>query len=154
MKSITKSLLESLEIEDAALYGEDIEGKTLYDFMMEYCDGDIDEDVSDTDIDMEVAFSYCMRFNEDTYYDKFMLTMAKRTKITKVSYYRNHIMCLVCNFSEVLKPYNEQFKEFFNMENSEFHEDEAYYEAVANLEPLFSGFAGESTYKEFYEIIK
>ena len=148
MKSITKNLFESL---NESVSG----GNTIKEYAMTYLDGYIDNDVTDTDIDMLVAFSF--DFNEEPdadfkAYSDFMNLIAERTKIVKVQK-SSYGDTLVCDFSSVFKPYNEQLKEFFNMDNSEFDEDEAYYEAVDNLEALISGNAGDSTYNELISIL-
>lgn len=147
MKSITRNLLESLN--------ESISGNTIKEYAMNYLDGYIDNDVTDTEIDMLVAFSF--DFNEEPdadfkAYSDFMNLIAERTKVVEVQN-SSYGDTLVCDFSSVFKPYNEQLKEFFDMDNSEFGEDEAYYEAVANLEALISGNAGDSTYKELIDIL-
>lgn len=147
MKSITRSLLESLN--------ESISGNTIKEYAMNYLDGYIDNDVTDTEIDMLVAFSF--DFNEEPdadfkAYSDFMNLIAERTKVVEVQK-SSYGDTLVCDFSSVFKPYNEQLKEFFDMDNSEFGEDEAYYEAVANLEALISGNAGDSTYRELIDIL-
>ena len=147
MKSITRSLLESLN--------ESISGNTIKEYAMNYLDGYIDNDVTDTEIDMSVAFSF--DFNEEPdadfkAYSDFMNLIAERTKVVEVQK-SSYGDTLVCDFSSVFKPYNEQLKEFFDMDNSEFGEDEAYYEAVANLEALISGNAGDSTYRELIDIL-
>ena len=147
MKSITRNLLESLN--------ESISGNTIKEYAMNYLDGYIDNDVTDTEIDMLVAFSF--DFNEEPdadfkAYSDFMNLIAERTKVVEVQK-SSYGDTLVCDFSSVFKPYNEQLKEFFNMDNSEFGEDEAYYEAVANLEALISGNAGDSTYRELIDIL-
>ena len=147
MKSITRNLLESLN--------ESISGNTIKEYAMNYLDGYIDNDVTDTEIDMSVAFSF--DFNEEPdadfkAYSDFMNLIAERTKVVEVQK-SSYGDTLVCDFSSVFKPYNEQLKEFFNMDNSEFGEDEAYYEAVANLEALISGNAGDSTYRELIDIL-
>ena len=147
MKSITRNLLESLN--------ESISGNTIKEYAMNYLDGYIDNDVTDTEIDMSVAFSF--DFNEEPdadfkAYSDFMNLIAERTKVIEVQK-SSYGDTLVCDFSSVFKPYNEQLKEFFDMDNSEFGEDEAYYEAVANLEALISGNAGDSTYRELIDIL-
>ena len=147
MKSITRNLLESLN--------ESISGNTIKEYAMNYLDGYIDNDVTDTEIDMSVAFSF--DFNEEPdadfkAYSDFMNLIAERTKVVEVQE-SSYGDTLVCDFSSVFKPYNEQLKEFFDMDNSEFGEDEAYYEAVANLEALISGNAGDSTYRELIDIL-
>ena len=130
-------------------------GMTLYDYIVNVCDGEIDMDVSDKDIDMMVAFCHDVNSKDNEYPEmtRFLNLIAKRTKIVK-QVEGPYEPTLVCDFSSALKPYNEEWKEFFDMDYSEFDEDEAYYEAVVNLEPLISGNAGESTYKEFCDIME
>lgn len=147
MKSITKRLLESLN--------EGASGNTIKDYAINYLGGYIDNDVTDVEIDMLVAFSF--DFNEEPEadfkaYNDFMNLIAERTKIVKVND-SEYGATLVCDFSSVFKPYNEQLKEFFDMDNSEFNEDEAWAEAVDNLEALISGNAGDSSYNELINIL-
>ena len=148
MKNITKNIFNSLN--------ESSSGNTIKDYAMNYLGGFIDNDVSDTEVDMMVAFSF--DFNEkpdDGFeeYSHFMNLIAERTKVVKVRD-TDYGASLVCDFSSVLKPYNEEWKDFFNMDNSEFDEEDAWAEAVLNLEPLISGNAGDRTYKEFCDILE
>ena len=141
MRQITKSLFESLN--------ENYAGLTIKEYAINLLDGYIDTDVTDTEVDMIVAFTF--DFNEETdtdfkAYGDFMNLIAERTKIVEVNG-----DTLVCNFSEVFKPYEDKLRDIFDMENSEF--DEAYYEAVNNLEALISGNAGDSTYNELINIL-
>ena len=119
---------------------------TLKEYAMKYFDGDIDIDVTDTDVYMLVAF--VNDFNEEPKdnYDRFLNLLGERTKVVKVG---NNV--LTCDFSSVFKPYEDKLQDFFNMDYSEFNE--AYYEAVVNLEPLISGNAGEKTYGELLDIL-
>ena len=119
---------------------------TLKDYAMNYFDGDIDMDVTDTEIDMLVAF--VNDFNEEPKdnYDRFLNLLGERTKVVKVG---NNV--LTCDFSSVFKPYEDKLQDFFDMDYSDFNE--AYYEAVSNLEALISGNAGEKTYKELLDIL-
>lgn len=147
MKILTESIFKKLN--------ESTSGNTIKDYAMNYLNGYIDNDVTDTEIDMSVAFSF--DFNEEPdadfkAYNDFMNLIAERTKVVKVND-SEYGATLVCDFSSVFKPYNEQLKEFFDMENSEFDEDEAWAEAVANLEALISGNAGDSTYNELINIL-
>lgn len=135
--------------------GENVGGMTIYDYIVNVCDGEIDMDVSDTEIDMMVALCYDVN---DEYGDeypemrKFLTTLVKNTKIVK-QIDGGYAPILICDFSSFFKPYNEQLKDFFDMDYSDFDADEAYYEAVANLEPLISGNASESQYRELNEIL-
>ena len=129
------------------------DGLTLKEATEKIYNGYMDIDVSDSEIDMAVAFVYDVNEAVEDEYNKFISILAERTKIVKTvtSKWGD---TLVCDFSSVFKPYNEELKEVFDMDNSEFDSDEAWAEAVVNLEPLISGNAGESTYKELNEILE
>ena len=122
------------------------EGITLKDYAMNHFDGDIDEDVTDTEVDMLVAFVYDFNEEPKDNYDRFLNLLGERTKVVKVG---NNV--LTCDFSSVFKPYEDKLQDFFNMDYSEFNE--AWAEAVSNLEALVSGNAGEKTYKELIDIL-
>ena len=121
-------------------------GMSIKEYAMNYFDGDIDMDVTDTEIGMMVAF--VNDFNEEPKdnYDRFLNLLGERTKVVKVG---NNV--LTCDFSSVFKPYEDKLQDFFNMDYSEFNE--AWAEAVSNLEALISGNAGEKTYKELVDIL-
>ena len=119
---------------------------TLKDYAMKFYEGDIDIDVTDTEIGMMVAFVYDFNEEPKDNYDRFLNLLGERTKVVKVG---NNV--LTCDFSSVFKPYEDKLQDFFNMDYSDFNE--AYYEAVYNLEPLISGNAGEKTYKELIDIL-
>ena len=152
MEKVRKSILNILK-ESEEFDEENAVGLTLEQYAKYACNGEMDRDVSDTDIDMLVAF--CYNVGESSGFDemdKFLSILAKNVKIVKVipTAYED---ILECDFSSFFKPYNEQLKEFFDMSRSEFDDDEAYYEAVVNLEPLISGNASEQTYKELNNIL-
>lgn len=121
-------------------------GMSIKEYAMNYFDGDIDIDVTDTEVDMLVAFIYDFNEEPKDNYDRFLNLLGERAKVVKVG---NNV--LTCDFSSVFKPYEDKLQDFFDMDYSGF--SEAYYEAVANLEPLISGNAGEKTYKELIDIL-
>ena len=134
---------------------ENVGGMTIYDYIVNVCDGEIDMDVSDTEVDMMVALCYDVNNKYGDEYPemtRFLTTLVKGTKVVK-QLNGGYAPVLLCDFSSFFKPYNEQLKDFFDMDYSDFDEDEAYYEAVANLEPLISGNASESQYRELNEIL-
>ena len=133
---------DTAELKESAETGK----MTLKDYAMNYFDGDIDIDVTDTEIGMMVAFVYDFNEEPEDNYDRFLNLLGERTKVVKVG---NNV--LTCDFSSVFKPYEDKLQDFFNMDYSDFNE--AYYEAVDNLEPLISGNAGEKTYKELVDIL-
>ena len=113
---------------------------------MKFYEGDIDIDVTDTEIGMMVAFVYDFSEEPKDNYDRFLNLLGERTKVVKVG---NNV--LTCDFSSVFKPYEDKLQDFFNMDYSDFNE--AWAEAVSNLEALISGNAGEKTYKELVDIL-
>ena len=119
---------------------------TLKDYAMKFYEGDIDEDVTDTDVGMLVAFVYDFNEEPKDNYDRFLNLLGERTEVVKVG---NNV--LTCDFSSVFKPYEDKLQDFFNMDYSDFNE--AWAEAVSNLEALISGNAGEKTYKELVDIL-
>ena len=119
---------------------------TLKDYAMKFYEGDIDIDVTDTEIGMMVAFVYDFNEEPKDNYDRFLNLLGERTEVVKVG---NNV--LTCDFSSVFKPYEDKLQDFFNMDYSDFNE--AWAEAVSNLEPLISGNAGEKTYKELVDIL-
>lgn len=125
---------------------EEVKGISLKDYAMNLCDGEIDKDVSDVDVDMLVAFVYNFNNTPEDNYDKFLEILGERTIVVKDNEWN-----LVCDFTSVFKPYEEQLRDVFDMDYSEF--DEAYYEAVDNLEGLVSGMVGEKTYETLVNIL-
>lgn len=123
------------------------DGMSLKEYAMKFREGDIDMDVSDTEIDMVVAFVYNFNNTPEDNYDRFLNLLGERAKVVK-----NNDWCLVCDFSSVFKPYEDKLQDFFNMEYSEF--DEAWAEAVLNLEGLIPGMSGEKTYGELIDILE
>ena len=136
-KKNSKNMNESAEIGS---------GMSIKEYAMKFYEGDIDIDVTDTEVDMLVAFVYDFNEEPKDNYDRFLNLLGERTKVVKVG---NNV--LTCDFSSVFKPYEDELQDFFNMDYSDFNE--AYYEAVYNLEPLISGNAGEKTYKELVDIL-
>ena len=119
---------------------------TLKDYAMKFYEGDIDIDVTDTEVGMMVAFVYDFNEEPKDNYDRFLNLLGERTEVVKVG---NNV--LTCDFSSVFKPYEDKLQDFFNMDYSDFNE--AWAEAVSNLEALISGNAGEKTYKELVDIL-
>lgn len=134
---------DTAELKESAETGS---GMSIKEYAMKFYEGDIDIDVTDTEVGMLVAFVYDFNEEPKDNYDRFLNILGERTKVVKVG---NNV--LTCDFSSVFKPYEDKLQDFFNMDYSDFNE--AYYEAVANLEPLISGNAGEKTYKELVDIL-
>ena len=134
------------ELEQDSLKESEETNMTLKEYAMKLHEGYIDMDVCDTEIDMVVAFVCDFNETPTDNYDKFLHLLGERTKVVKANEWS-----LVCDFTSVFKPYEDKLREFFDMDYSEF--DEAYYEAVVNLEGLVSGMSGEKTYRELIDIL-
>ena len=127
---------------------EEMNGKmTIAEYALRVRNGEFDSDVCDTEIDMLVYY-YC-DFNEEPSdsYDKLMKYIGEHTYIKEV---KSNVV--ICDFSSLAKPYNNAWKELFNMEYSEFDENEAYYEFVVNLEPIISGNVSDNFCEEVLKV--
>lgn len=113
----------------------------LREYIEEVCDGYIDKDVTDTEVDIWVCLVYNLSDGDSDSYYKFIKWLVDHVEVI-----RDSDDILICDFSKAFKPYNDKLKHFFNMEYSEFDDDEAYYEAVTNLEALISGNATTAQY--------
>ena len=107
-------------------------------------DGEIDLDVTDNEIDMLVAFSFDFNDSDDSYYSQFMNILANNVEVISFSG-----GILNCKFSDYFKKYNDKLADLFEPD-----EEEAYIKAVADLELLLPGFAGEEIYKKLVDILK
>lgn len=107
-------------------------------------DGEIDLDVTDNEIDMLVAFSFDFNDSDDSYYSQFMNILANNVEVESFSG-----GILNCKFSDYFKKYNDELADLFEPDG-----EEAYVEAVVNLELLLPGFAGEEIYKKLVDILK
>lgn len=107
-------------------------------------DGEIDLDVTDNEIDILVAFSFDFNDSDDSYYSQFMNILANNVEVISFSG-----GILNCKFSDYFKKYNDKLADLFEPD-----EEEAYIKAVADLELLLPGFAGEEIYKKLVDILK
>lgn len=150
MEKVRKNILNILK--ESEENQEKAGGLTIAQYAKFVFGGEMDCDVCDKDIDMLVAMVYDVNHESSDEMSKFLDILANNVKIVK-AHPSSYGDVLECDFSSFFKPYNEQLKEFFDMSRSEFDDDEAYYEAVVNLEPLISGNASEQTYKELNNIL-
>lgn len=141
----TAELKEPVDMNESAETGK----MTMAEYALKVKDGEFDSDVCDTEIDMLVYY-YC-NFKEEPRdnYEKLIRYIGEHTYIEKVN---GDIV--ICDFTSLVKPYNEQWKEMFDMDYSEFDEDEAYYECVVNLEPIIAGNVGEKFCEEMLDIFE
>ncbi len=142
-------ILKENKILSSLKESENVKGLTIKEVAEKLFDGYIDIDVTDKDIDMMVAFVYDFNEPAKDSYDDFLNILGEKTKVLEMN---DNV--LLCDFTSVFKPYNDLLMNDFNMDESEFDDSEAYYEAVLNLEGLIPGFAPEYFYEDLYKILK
>ena len=106
-----------------------------------------DIDVTDTEIDMLVAF--CPDDSNDNY-SKFLQLLEDKVTVTKIM-----DDVLVCDFSGFAKPFNDKIYDLYQQEDwfAEFTDkDEYYYNFVNELEGLIAGYTNDSTYKVWIDL--
>ena len=129
----------------------DLEGMTIEQVAERLCDGSIDMDVCDTDIDMMVAFCYDIGDSGDAY-ERFLGLLAKKVKVVTI---RDYVW--VCDFSGYFKQFNDELiklRDSNGWGTIEFDGDETYYDYVLWLEALISGNASESSYSKLLTVLK
>ncbi len=117
---------------------------TIEDYAIER-DGYIDIDVTDTEIDIYVAFTYTLGDTSDDQY-KILDKLSKNVKIV-----REDEDLLVCDFSGYIKRFNQKIKEYYNP--SEYDEEDSYLYVVEKLPSIISGYATNETYKDIITIL-
>lgn len=129
----------------------DFEGLTIAEVTERLFNNYLDIDVTDTEIDMMVAFVYDPTDNTSDPYYKFIDHLAKHVKVTKILNDR-----LWCDFSGFYKQFNDKINEWYNKYggHDEFDEDEGYYDLVLYTESLVSGMANNKTYNELLEVLR
>lgn len=125
---------------------------TIWDYMMEYCDGEMDQDVTDSELDILVAFCYDadMANSGDTY-DRFLTLLAKNVNLSCLSDIpEDQSEILRCDFSGWAEEYNDKIRETMKKNHGHFQykePDGAYLNFVSDLEALISGNANDPTYQ-------
>lgn len=119
------------------------------------CEGGwLDTDVTDTDIDLLVAFVWDANAKAEDEYDRFLSLLAKNVEIKQVP---NEKYNMICDFSGYFRNFNDELKELYDRAgwriDEEFDEDETYYDFVLALEGLISGYSNEKTYREINKIL-
>jgi hypothetical protein len=125
---------------------------TIWDYMMEYCDGEMDQDVTDSELDIWVAFC-CdsdMENSSDTY-DRFITLLAKNVQLSCLSDIpETQEGILRCDFSGWAEQFNDKIRETMKKNHGHFQykePDGAYLNFVSDLEALISGQANDPTYQ-------
>lgn len=120
------------------------------------CEGGwLDTDVTDTDIDLLVAFVWDANAKAEDEYDRFLSLLAKNVEIKQVP---NEKYNMICDFSGYFRNFNDELKKLYDKEgwdvDGDFDEDEeVYYDFVMALEGLISGYSNEKTYREINKIL-
>lgn len=129
----------------------DFEGLTIAEVTEKLFNNYLDIDVSDTEIDMMVAFVYDPTDSLSDSYFKFLDHLAKHVKVRQIKK-----DLLICDFSNFYKPFNDKINKWYddNGGHSEFDGEEGYYDLVLYTEALVSGYATEQTYRELLEILR
>lgn len=125
----------------------------IKDYALTCEDGWLDTDVTDTDIDMLVAFVWDANGKIEDEYDRFLSILANNVEVKQVP---NEHYNMICDFSGFFKKFNTELEKL-NKEQHwntiEFDGDETYYDYVLWLENLISGGSSEKTYALINKVI-
>jgi len=123
---------------------------TIKDVMEQYFDGEIDQDVCDTEIDVGVAFCYSLGDENDSY-DKLLKIFAENVV---VSSYEPGMSFMPCDFSGYFRIYKEKLIPWANKYlNRDYDDDEVEYDMAEAIEGLIAGFYSETAYAELVKIL-
>lgn len=125
----------------------------IRDYALTCEDGWLDTDVTDTEIDMLVAFVWDANAKAEDEYDRFLSLLAKNVEVKQVP---NEKYNMICDFSGYFRNFNDELKKLSDKEGwqtIEFDEDETYYDYVLWLENLISGYSSEDTYEKINKVL-
>jgi len=113
-------------------------------------DNYLDIDVTDTEVDMMVAFVYDPENSLNDPYNKFIDHLAKHVTVNTIKEDK-----LICDFSGFYKQYNDKIYDWYIKNNRPFFssKDEAYCDLVEMTELLVAGYCTDATYSELYSIL-
>lgn len=119
------------------------------------CEGGwLDTDVTDTDIDLLVAFVWDANSKIEDEYDRFLSLLANNVEVKQVP---NEKYNMICDFSGYFRKFNDELKKLYDDEgwdiDGDFDEDETYYDLVLCLEGLISGYSSERVYGKLNKIL-
>lgn len=136
---------------DLKANANDFEGLTIAEVTEKLFDNYLDIDVSDTEIDMMVAFVYDPKDDTSDPYFKFLDHLAKHVKVKTI---RSDLM--ICDFSGFYKPFNDKINAWYEKEggHSEFEGEEGYYDLVLYTEGLVAGYGNNREYTELLEVLR
>ena len=113
-------------------------------------DNYLDIDVTDTEVDMMVAFVYDPENSLTDPYNKFIDHLAKHVNVTTIKE-----DMLICDFSKFYKQYNDKIYDWYIKNNrSVSSKDEAYCDLVEMTELLVAGYCSDAVYNELYTILR
>ena len=130
---------------------------TIWDYMMEFCDGELDQDVCDTELDIWVCFCCDADMeNSSDSYDRFLTLLAKNVQVAN-NPTEQVDGTLTCKFSDWAEKYNKQIRETMQKNGGYFEftdPDEAYLNFVSDLDALIPGGASDSTYQMWLDVFQ
>ena len=130
---------------------------TIWDYMMEYCDGEMDQDVTDSELDIWVAFCCDSDMeNSNDSYDRFLVMLAKKVNISDTPTEKVDGI-LRCDFSGWAEQFNDKIRETMKKNHGNFMYSEpsgAYLNFINDLEALIPGEAGDKTYQMWLDTFK
>lgn len=125
---------------------------TIKDVIDQYFEnGEIDQDVCDTEIDVAVALCYTLGDENDAY-EKLLKLLVENVVVER---YLSNDTYMVCDFSGYFRIYREKLIPWANKYlNREFDDDEVEYDMAQAIEGLIAGYFSESAYSDLIKILK
>ena len=125
---------------------------TIKDVIDQYFEnGEIDQDVCDTEIDVAVALCYTLGDENDSY-EKLLKLLVENVVVER---YLANDTYMVCDFSGYFRIYREKLIPWANKYlNREFDDDEVEYDMAQAIEGLIAGYFSESAYSDLIKILK
>lgn len=126
----------------------------IKDYALNCEDGWMDTDVTDTIVDLLVAFVWDANREIEDEYDRFLSLLANNIEVTRFPSERYNMKC---DFSGFFKNLNTEltmlYKELNWEKDEEFEYDEICYDFVNSLDGLIAGYSSESTYRAINKIL-
>lgn len=125
---------------------------TIKDVIDQYFEnGEIDQDVCDTEIDVAVALCYTLGDENDAY-EKLLKLLVENVVVER---YLQNDTYMVCDFSGYFRIYREKLIPWANKYlNREFEDDEVEYDMAQAIEGLIAGYFSETAYSDLIKILK
>ena len=125
---------------------------TIKDVINQYFEnGEIDQDVCDTEIDVAVALCYTLGDENDAY-EKLLKLLVENVVVER---YLSNDTYMECDFSGYFRIYREKLIPWANKYlNREFDDNEVEYDMAQAIEGLIAGYFSESAYSDLIKILK